>query len=541
MSRTKTLSSLLVIGMALVLSSCSNSKQTQNKDNQQAAIMVNMDLMSLDISNGGGTTWEALNNSMEGLYKIDHRQQPVPAIATKIVQPTDNQQTYTFNLRPDAKWSNGDPVTANDFVAAWRRSVQPTAKSGYSYIFSGIQNADAILAGQKKPRDLGVTALGAHKLQVKLDHPMPYFNKLMALPAFFPESHSALQKFGARYGTKSQYLYFNGPFKITDWDGASNSWVFRKNKYYYDRQDIKLSSIKCLVIKDSNTAHELFEQNKLDDAKINGVVAKSLQGNKNLTNVRKGGTYILRANLRNGRPLANTKMRQALSLAIDRRSLTKDILADGSVPAYTYTSKNVARDPITKKDFGSETQPTEKHNVTLAKKLWNQGRQEAHLQGTVHLELSGNDDAITKHVAEFLQSDLQKALPKLKVTMKNVPDKTVTTAVRQGNFDAHQTLWLADFSDPISFMGTATSNSTKNDGHYQDPTFDQLYQQANTNATNPTQYWALLRQMEQRLNETVPNIPLYQMVESHLVNPHFKGVVRHPVGLDDYTRAYLTK
>ncbi|MBA1394397.1 peptide ABC transporter substrate-binding protein, partial [Lactobacillus sp. XV13L] len=199
----------------------------------------------------------------------------------------------------------------------------------------------------------------------------------------------------------------------------------------------------------SNTAHELFEQNKLDDAIVNGVVAKNLQNDKNLIHEHKGGTYILRANLRNNRPLANQKMRQAVSLAIDRTSLTKNILADGSTPAYTYTAKNVAIDPTTKKDFGSEVKPKYTYNPRLARELWQQGKTEAGIKGQVNLELIGDDEGITKNSAEFIQAALQKNLPQLKVSIKNIPDKSVTTAVRAGKFDAHQTLWLADFADPI--------------------------------------------------------------------------------------------
>ncbi|MDF7639750.1 peptide ABC transporter substrate-binding protein [Lactobacillus sp. ESL0791] len=533
----------LVSSLALVfLAGCgSNQSKTTSSNNagQHITLMQTSDLLSLDVSEHADlTTWNTLENSMEGLYKSDGKNQPAPAMATKVVKPTHNGLTYTFHLRKNAKWSDGESVTAQDFVTSWRRSVSPDSKSGYNYIFSGIENANDITSGKKPVSQLGVKALDANTLQVQLEHPMPYFNKMMVMPAFFPENRTALKKFKSRFGTKSQYFYYNGPFKVTQWDGTNDSWVLKPNKYYYAKKQIHLASLKYLVVKDANTAHELFEQNKLDDATITGVTAKELQGAKNLVHERKAGNYYLRVNLRGGRPLTNNKMRQAINLLLDRKALTKNILADGSLPAYTYTSKDLAVDPTTKKDFATETMPKEIYNVAKAKKLWRSGCAESHLTKTVNLEILGDDQTITKNVAQFLQDALEKNLPKVKVTIRNVPEKTSSSESHAGKFDLGQTLWLADFSDPISFMGILTSTNPQNYGQYKDKEFDEEYQAASLTSSSKV-YWQKMRQLQQHLNQTMPVIPLYQMVESHLVNPKLKGVLRHPVGEDDYTRAYL--
>ena len=340
---------LMVLFLTAAVSGCSqsasSSKKQSNTSKNTITLMQTNELLSLDTSNHADlTTWNILENTMEGLYKADSKHQPAPAMATKVVSPTANGTLYTFPLRHNAKWSNGDPVTAQDFVTAWQRSVAPTAKSGYNYIFSGIKNADAIIAGKKAPQTLGVKALGRYQLQVELEHPMPYFNKMMVMPAFFPENQTALKKFGNNYGTNSQRLYYNGAFKATGWDGTNESWTLKPNKYYYDKKAIHLQAIKYLVVKDPNTAHELFEQHKLDDATITGVTAKELQKDKNLIHQKRAGNYYLRINLANNQPLTNNNMRQSLNLVLDRRALTKDVLADGSVPAYTYTAKDLATD-----------------------------------------------------------------------------------------------------------------------------------------------------------------------------------------------------
>lgn len=140
------------------------------------------------------------------------------------MKPTNHGKHYTYNLRKEAKWSNGDPVTAQDFVASWHRSVSPNSRSGYAYIFTGVKNATAITA-EKMPVDkLGVKALNDHTLQVDLEYPMPYFNKMMIMPAFFPQSRVALKKLGNKYGTDSSKMYYDGPFKADGWTGSNMSW-----------------------------------------------------------------------------------------------------------------------------------------------------------------------------------------------------------------------------------------------------------------------------------------------------------------------------
>ncbi|WP_283678338.1 peptide ABC transporter substrate-binding protein [Lentilactobacillus sp. Marseille-Q4993] len=527
---------LLVLGVMLAGCGASGAK----KDKKTISLMQDTDLMSLDTSNHADLTqWNVLEQSMEGLYRSDQNNKPSAGIAEKVVKPTNNGLTYTFKLRKSAKWSDGKAVTAQDFENAWKRSAAPTAKSGYNYIFSGIKNADAVSAGKKPASSLGVKALDQHTLQVELDHPMPYFTKMMVLPAFFPQETSAVKKYGSKYGTSSDKMTYDGPFKVNGWNGSNDSWTLTKNHYYYDLKDIKLDQINMKVVKDANTAHNLFEQKKLDDATITGTTAQGLQNDKSLIHVEKAGTYYARLNVANGKALNNVKMRQAVNLAVDREKLTNKVLADGSTPAYTYVANKLTTDPTTGKDFGKEMEPTDKYDVSKAKELWKQGMKESGKKD-VTLTVYGNDDGISKEVAEFLQSTLQQSLPNLKVEARNLPDKAVQSATDEGKFDLSQTLWLADFADPIGFMTILQTGNPQNHGKFSDKAYDKYVDNAESSAANnEKEYWSNLRNAEKVLNEKAPVVPLYHMVQSHLVNSKLKGVMYHPVGEDDYTRAYL--
>lgn len=195
--------------------------------------------------------WDTLVQTMAGLYRSDKNDQPVPAVATSYHKSSDGK-TYTFNLSHNAKWSNGDTVTAQDFVTAWRKGVSPKAMSGYNYIFSNIKNADQISQGKKAVSSLGVKTVGKYKLVVQLENPEPTFIDKMVMPAFYPQNTRLVKKYGAKYGTAAKYTAFDGAFKVTKWTNTSEKWTAVKNPYYYAKNAVKLQKLNYQVVKDSN-------------------------------------------------------------------------------------------------------------------------------------------------------------------------------------------------------------------------------------------------------------------------------------------------
>src|SRR5690606_9979235 len=198
-----------------------------------------------------GTSFEVIANTIEGLYTLDESGVAVPSLAEK-TDVSEDGLTYTFTLK-DATWSNGTPVTADDFVYAWQRLADPDTASEYYYIMgiAGVVNADEISAGEKDPKELGVTAIDEKTLEVKLNHPVPFFESLMAFPSFFPMNQAFFEEAGENYGTSADTLIANGAFEITSYEPAATTIELEKNPDYFDADNVSLDGIKYQVIKDT--------------------------------------------------------------------------------------------------------------------------------------------------------------------------------------------------------------------------------------------------------------------------------------------------
>ncbi len=529
----------MVIGVFL-LAGYSNHKSAKTQKN--ITIMTQGDLQSLDTTAVADIPmWDMLTQTSEGLYRVDAHNKVVPAIAAKKVQPTNNGKSYTFKLRENAKWNNGQQVTAKDFVTAWRRSLDPKATAGYSFIFAPIKNAREISAGQKSVQTLGATATDSKTLKIELTWAVPYFDKLLTLPIFFPQNTNYIKRYGSKYATNSATFSSNGPFMIQGWKGNNKSWNLTKNKYYYGKKDIKLNKINVQVVQDSNTAYNLYKTKKLNVARVTGSTAKGLHKDSDLKRNPIARTYYISFNMSGKSPFRNLKVRQALNLALDRKRLTDNVISDGSKPAYTFAGKGLAIDPTTNKDFGSETSVSTKRDLTKAKKLWNEGIKEEGLGGKrVNISLVAYNEIITKQVTEYLQSVIEDNFLHTSVTVNNAIPKVWINKVNSGDFGINYVFWNPDYSDPMSNLENFTTGNPKNYGKYNDAYYNQQLDDARyKNANSPAKYWANMRNAEKRLNDTLPLIPIYNQTESYLVSPKLKGVAYHTVGQNDYTRAYL--
>ena len=475
-----------------------------------------------------------LNNTMEGLYRFKGKNIK-PALATNLAKPTNNGLTYTFKLRPNAKWSNGDPITASDFVYSWRRTVDPKTKSTYSYIFEGITNAKDISAGKKPVNSLGIKALNKHTLQVDLEKPVPYFNTLLTSPTFFPQNKKVITKWGKKYGTNSQALVSNGPFKLVKWNSPDNSWTEVKNDKYWDAKDVKVQKLQYQVVKDASTALNLYQANKLDRVLLTGDSAKQMKNAKDYRIQKESTTFYVAPNIKKVALFNNTKIRQALSMSVNRQQLTKKVLGDGKVASLSTFPAKMTFNPETKVDFAKETQAsavaTNSYNPTKAKQLWQEGLSETNNKGKkFSFTLLGDDSDVAKKQAEFLQNQFEK-LPGLKINVTNVPFKSRLARAKSGDFDLLVTGWSADFPDPITFLTLFNTDSSNNDGKWSNTEYDNLVNKSlNEDANNPMARWQDMKAAQNLSNREVPAIPLYQNGEAWLTKSRVKNLDYGPTG-----------
>ena len=475
-----------------------------------------------------------LNNTMEGLYRFKGKNIK-PALATNLAKPTNNGLTYTFKLRPNAKWSNGDPITASDFVYSWRRTVDPKTKSTYSYIFEGIANAKDISAGKKPVNSLGIKALNKHTLQVDLEKPVPYFNTLLTSPTFFPQNKKVITKWGKKYGTNSQALVSNGPFKLVKWNSPDNSWTEVKNDKYWDAKDVKVQKLQYQVVKDASTALNLYQSNKLDRVLLTGDSAKQMKNAKDYKIQKESTTFYVAPNIKKVALFNNTKIRQALSMSVNRQQLTKKVLGDGKVASLSTFPAKMTFNPETKVDFAKETQAsavaTNSYNPTKAKQLWQEGLSETNNKGKkFSFTLLGDDSDVAKKQAEFLQNQFEK-LPGLKINVTNVPFKSRLARAKSGDFDLLVTGWSADFPDPITFLTLFNTDSSNNDGKWSNTEYDNLVNKSlNEDANNPMARWQDMKAAQNLSNREVPAIPLYQNGEAWLTKSRVKNLDYGPTG-----------
>ncbi|MDM7512480.1 peptide ABC transporter substrate-binding protein [Lactobacillus delbrueckii] len=518
-----------VLASAALLAACgSNSSKESSSSKKTLNWMDLAEIPTMDMSKAtDATSFNQLSNTMEGLYRLGKNSKLEKALATSEKVSKDGK-TYTYTLRK-SKWSDGSELTAKDFVYSWRRTVDPKTASQYSYLFSGIKNADAIVAGKKKPETLGIKAVGKYKLVITLERRMAYFDKLMGFAVFFPQSEKAVTKYGSKYGTASKYMLYNGPFKQTGWTGSNLSWKMVKNPYYWDKKNVKLDTITWSVQKTPSTSYNLYQSNKLDYTGLDSSQTKQLKNQKGYVTLNQGATFYLQFNIAKNKYLANTNIRKALSLAVDRKGLTSS-LGGNSVPANTLTPTqltDVNGEDYTKRiSKSAESFYPASTNKKEAVKYLNKGLKELGVSKFSFKILSDDTDS-GKKTTEFLQSTFESTFGnKVSVSVQNLPFKTRLSRSTAGNFDIVVSGWSADFADPISFLDLFTSTNPENNGKWKNTSYDKLIADSKTTAST-SKRWDDLTKAEDILLNNVGVAPLYYNTNAALIRPTVKDVYQN--------------
>ncbi|HDR7642737.1 peptide ABC transporter substrate-binding protein [Bacillus wiedmannii] len=551
-----------VLAMSMALTACSTSggdKKTSTNsssggdsksEEKLAAKQVfnkteNQEIPTMDTSKSTDTLGsQILGNTMEGLYRLDKENKPIPAAAESSTKSEDGKK-YTFKLRKDAKWSNGDPVTAKDFVFGWQRLLDPKTAAEYAFIAFPIKNAEAVNKGEKPVTELGVKAVDDLTLEVELEQAVPYFLNLVAFPSYYPLNEKFVKEKGDKYGLESDTTVYNGPFVLTDWK-HEQGWKLKKNDQYWDKKTVKLDEINYSVVKEPATNVNLYDSGQIDFSLLTGEFVDKYRNNKEEYGVyNEPSTFFIRLNQKRGgqdTPLKSKKLREAIALSIDKKNLTNVILNDGSKPADYLVPKGLAAGPDGK-DFQETFKNGIKPDAKKAAAAWEEAKKELG-KDQVTIEFLNYDTGNAKKVGEYVKDQIEKNLKGVTVNIKLQPFKQKLKLESDQDYDISYGGWSPDYADPMTYLDMFESKHSHNQMSFSDQKYDEIIKKAGGELmSDAKKRWEELGKAEKLLlEEDVALVPLYQSARSYVMKPHVKGVVKHNISPEySYKWAYVTE
>ena len=556
MKKTKAVLALLMAGtMMLGVVGCGSSSDTagsgsattgtESTGSDTAAagssdmnVMLETPVESLDPQQAtDGTSFEVIADYTDGLMQMDADGQAVPAIAESY-DLSDDGLTYTFHIRSDAKWSNGTPVTAADFVFAWQRAVDPAVASEYAYMLSDIgqiKNAAEIIAGDMDKSELGVTAVDDTTLQVELNVPVSYFLSLMYFPTFYPVNEEFFNSCGDTFATSPETTLSNGAFILDSYEPAATAFHLTKNADYYDAGRVQLSGLSYQVIQDSQQALMSYQTGALDTTLVNGEQVDQVKDDPEFKTVGAGYLWYVSPNMDAVPELANLNVRLALTMAIDRDAITGDVLKDGSAPTYTAVPPEFAAGPDGS-DFSADQEKFADvctYDATAAADYWTKGLEELGIT-ELSLDMVVDADDAPQKVAQVLKEQWETTLPGITVNLVVEPKKQRVQDMQDGNYQLGLTRWGPDYADPMTYLGMWVSGNSNNYGLWSNADYDAIIDECTTGdlCTDAEGRWERLYDAEQIVMDEAVIFPLYTQCNAEMLSSKVTGVEYHPVALN---------
>ena len=501
-------------------------------------VMLETPVMSLDPQQAtDGTSFEVMANYTDGLTQMDDSGAAIAAVAESW-ETSDDGLTWTFHLRKDAKWSNGTPVTAKDFVFGWQRAVDPDVASEYAYMLSDIgqvKNAAEIIDGTKDKSELGVTAVDDNTLQVELNAPVSYFLSLMYFPTYYPVNEEFFNTCPDTYGTSPETTLSDGAFVLDSYEPAATEIHLTKNADYYDADKIKLAGIDYQVIQDSQQALLSYQSGDLDLTLLNGDQVDQVKDDPAFKAVGAGYLWYVTPNISAVPELANDNIRKALTFAIDRTAICEDVLKDGSKPTYTAVPMDFAAGPDGS-DFSADQtkfQDVCADDTAKAAEYWQKGLDELGIT-SLTLDMVVDADDAPQKVATVLQEQWQTALPGLPINLTVEPKKQRVQDLQDGNYQLGLTRWGPDYADPMTYLGMWTTGCSNNYGLWSSTEYDDIIAKCTTGelATDPEGRWSAMYDAEKIVMDQSVIFPLYTQCNAEMLSTNVTGVAFHPVALN---------
>ena len=537
----KLFSMVLCAMMALTLAGCGGS----GDDSSTYTYSSELDIKNLDSADAeDGCSFTALHAIIDGLMKPAKDGTTTYGIA-KSSEVSEDGLTHTYKLR-DAKWSNGDPVTANDFVYAWHRIFKN--KGNYYYMFcDGIANiagaqelSDKIDAEQDLTDDdlnsLGVKAVDDKTLEVTTTTRVSFFDELMSFPCFYPINQKFCEKQGDKYGKSADSILGNGAFVMTNWEPGSVA-EFEKNDKFYAAKDVKIDKLVMKLVQEPKVAAQSFEAGETDFAIINSDLVDKYKKDESFKNISEGFLFYIQPNLENS-DLANLNVRKALSLAINRKDLCENVLKDGSQAASGFVPSGLSISPEGK-DFRDEADTYTSYDKKAAQAALDEGLKELG-KSEITLRLTyGTDESPMDVFATYLQNALSK-LDGIKVEMvATTKQDRIYNKQKNGDYDLATTRWGPDYGDPTTYLTMGISTNGNNYGKYTNSELDALMDKV-ANESDVNTRWQEMIDAEKIMMDDLCYIPVFEKGTATLQNKDVKGLVIRPVGVP-YTFQYVSK
>lgn len=472
----------------------------------------------------------------EGLTRKDAEGKIQPGMAERW-DISDDGTKYTFYLR-DAKWSDGKPVTAHDFVYSWRRAVDPNTGAEYAYQLWYIKNAQAITEGKMSPKELGVRAVDDKTLEVELEAPCAYFLQLTAFPTLFPVREDIIEKYGDGWANNPETYITNGPMVITEFV-VNEKIVLKKSDTYWNKDAIKADELVFTMISDPASELSAFEAGEIDFADSPPAEEiPRLKKEGKLTVKPQLGTYFYCLNVEKP-PLDNPKVRKALALAIDRQYIIDNAAKNSAFPAYAWVPPGMP-DAKEGSDFrkvgGNYIGEDYKKNVEEAKKLLAEAGY-PNGEGFPELTLLFNSEGGHKTIAEAVQEMWKNNLG-INVKLDSQEWAVFQETRTQGNYEIARHGWVGDYVDPMTMLDMWHSKSGQNDARWKNSEYDRLIELAKRSGDQKERMEAM-HKAEEILMTEMPIIPIYYYTDLYLISPKIKGFYYDPLGFKVFL--YATK